>query len=366
MKIKLLPILLLALMAVVFACAPAPQAEPGGASGESPAPPEVAAAAPVAEWALAIHGGAGVRRAFVPEESEGEYLASLETALELGRSMLDSGASSLDTVEAVVRLMEDDPLFNAGRGSVFTNAGTNEMDAAIMDGSTLDCGAVSGITTVKNPISLARGVMEKSRHVFMMGEGAERFADEVEAERVEPEYFFVQKRYDQWQRALEKEKAGEGGKGGYKDATASLSSMSEEKHGTVGAVALDRNGNLAAATSTGGMTNKRFGRVGDVPVIGAGTYANNATCAISGTGVGEQFIRHTVTGDISGRMEHGGASLAEAADAVIHGRLKPNDGGVIAVDKHGGIVMSFNSEGMFRGATDSNGRFEVAIWSDGD
>jgi len=339
---------------ILAACSPAPEATPASkAQGDS------TTSAPAAEWALAIHGGAGVRRANVPADMEPAYQESLEEALELGKSMLTAGSSSLDTVEAVVRKLENDPLFNAGRGAVFTNEGTNELDAAIMDGETLDCGAVSGITTVKNPITLARRVMDSSRHVFMTGEGAERFADEMQADRAPAEYFFVQRRYDQWQRAVDKEKA-------KTEKAARKLSGNADTIGTVGAVALDKEGNLAAATSTGGMTNKRFGRVGDVPVIGAGTYANNRTCAVSGTGVGEQFIRHTVAADVSARMEHGGASLQEAAATVIHDRLNENDGGLIAVGRDGSISTPFNSEGMFRGAADSNGRFDVAIWPDGD
>jgi beta-aspartyl-peptidase (threonine type) len=353
--------LYLSLWLGLAACA-APSAPPAPAESASPA--ESAAEAPtLGRWALAIHGGAGVERASLPAELEGPYQEALKAALTLGKSMLEDGASSLDTVEAVVRHMEDDPLFNAGKGAVFTSEGTNELDAAIMDGSTLNCGAVSGIKTVKNPITLARRVMDRSRHVFLMGEGAERFADEMGLERVPQEYFFVQRRYDSWQRAVEREKqeAADG------DSAALLAMTDgEDRHGTVGAVALDQAGNLAAATSTGGLTNKRFGRVGDVPIIGAGTYANNATAAISCTGVGEQFIRNTVASSVSARVELAGESLEQAAREVIHGKLQPGDGGLIAVGKDGAIVHSFNSEGMFRGAADSGGRFDVAVWADGD
>jgi beta-aspartyl-peptidase (threonine type) len=294
-------------------------------------------------WALAIHGGAGTIPKTIPEAEKQQYLDSLSRALKLGQDVLAAGGASLDAVEKVVRFLEDDPLFNAGRGAVFTHEGTHELDAAIMDGRDLSCGSVAALKTVKNPISLARLVMEKSPHVFMVGAGAEKFADEMKAERVDPKYFFTQKRYDGWQEALRKEKQ-------------------EKDKDTVGAVALDVHGNLAAATSTGGMTNKRFGRLGDVPVIGAGTYANNRTCAISATGWGEQFIRHTVAHDISALVEYAGLTLQQAADRVIHQKLNKDDGGVIGVGRDGSIVLVFNSEGMYRGAADSRGRFEVAIW----
>lgn len=295
------------------------------------------------KWSLAIHGGAGTIPKNIPEAEKEEYLKSLRAALDVGRKVLAGGGTSLDAVEKVVRTLEDDPLFNAGKGAVFTHDGRNELDAAIMDGRNLSCGSVAGLRTVRNPISLARMVMEKSPHVFMVGDGAEKFADEMKVERVDPKYFFTQKRWDQLQEALKKE-------------------QEAKPKGTVGAVALDVHGNLAAATSTGGMTNKRFGRLGDVPVIGAGTYANNRTCAISSTGWGEQFIKHTVAHDISALMEYRGMTLQQAADEVIHRKLKKDDGGVIGVAHDGSIALVFNSEGMYRGAADSNGRFDVAIW----
>ena len=248
-------------------------------------------------------------------------------------------------VEQVIRMLEDSPLFNAGKGSVFTHDGKNELDAAIMDGRDLNCGAVSGVTRVKNPISLARLVMTESRHVFFVREGAERFADEMGVEKVDPGYYFTQRRWDSLQKALAEENEQEA-----------------EKHGTVGCVVLDQAGNLAAGTSTGGMTNKRFGRVGDVPVIGAGTYANNRTVAVSCTGFGEQFIRNNVAHDVSALVEYKGLGVNEAAEAVIHGKLDPGDGGLIAVGAGGEIALVFNSGGMFRGAADSGGRFDVAIW----
>ncbi|HWM91909.1 MAG TPA: isoaspartyl peptidase/L-asparaginase [Thermoanaerobaculia bacterium] len=303
-------------------------------------PPETPSKAPT--WSLAIHGGAGTIPKDIPESQKEEYLKSLRAALEVGRKVLAGGGTSLDAVEKVVRFLEDDPLFNAGKGAVFTNEGTHELDAAIMDGRDLSCGSVASLKTVKNPISLARMVMEKSPHVFMVGQGAERFADEMKVERVDQKYFFTQKRYDDWQKKLKEE--------------------AEKDKDTVGAVALDVHGNLAAATSTGGMTNKRFGRLGDVPVIGAGTYANNKTAAISATGWGEQFIKHTVAHDISALMEYKGLTLQQAADEVIHRKLQKDDGGVIGVARDGSIALVFNSDGMYRGAADSNGRSEVAIW----
>lgn len=318
-------------------------------SPEAQEEPPPAASHSKMDWAIAIHGGAGVIRKDMEEEKKQEYFAKLEEALQLGRDLLDGGGKSLDVVEQVIRFLEDQPQFNAGKGAVFTHEGKHELDAAIMDGSTLDCGSVSGVTSVRNPITLARHVMEDSRHVFFVGPGAEAFADQVGVERVEQDYFFTQRRHEQLQKALAKEKA-------------ETEAETEDKHGTVGCVALDRDGNLAAATSTGGMTNKRYGRVGDVPIIGAGTYANNKTAAISGTGWGEKFIRNNVAHDISALMEYRGLSVQEAAETVIHKKLDPGDGGVIAVAHDGSIALVFNSAGMFRGAADSSGRFDTAIW----
>lgn len=352
MRFRRLPPLLLLLPALLIAAAAdaqtAPPEEPGRAEivlrRAEPAP----AAGP--RWALAIHGGAGVIEKTMPEAEKREYFASLEAALRAGRDVLAAGGTSLDAVEKVVRFLEDDPRFNAGKGAVFTHEGTHELDAAVMDGRDLSCGSVAGLRTVRNPISLARLVMERSPHVFFVGDGAERFADEMKVERVDQKYFFTQRRWDQLQEALRKEREGAG------DASP------DRKRGTVGAAALDVHGNLAAATSTGGMTNKRFGRLGDVPIIGAGTYANNRTAAISATGWGEKFIRHTVAHDISALMEYRGLTLQQAADEVIHRKLDKGDGGIVAVARDGSIALVFNSEGMFRGAADSGGRFEVRIW----
>jgi beta-aspartyl-peptidase (threonine type) len=295
------------------------------------------------KWSLAIHGGAGTIPKDIPASERDQYLASMRQALEIGREVLAKGGTSLDAVEKVVRFLEDDPLFNAGKGAVYTHDGTHELDAAIMDGRDLSCGSVAGLKTVKNPISLARLVKERSPHVFLVGEGAETFAADMKVERVPNTYFDTPKRREQWQAALAKEKEA-------------------KPKGTVGAAALDQHGNLAAATSTGGMTNKRWGRLGDVPVIGAGTYANNKTCAISATGWGEKFIRNTVAHDISALMEYAGLTLQQAADRVIHQKLEKDDGGIIGVARDGSIALVFNSEGMYRGAADSNGRFEVKIW----
>lgn len=262
----------------------------------------------------------------------------MQEALDSGEAVLKTGGSALDAVMASVIVMEDSPLFNAGKGSVFSETGKNEMDAAIMNGKDLSAGAVAGVRTIKNPIIAARKVMEESKHVMLVRDGAEKFAREHGVEIVDTSYFFDQKRYD----AL----------------------LNVQKHGTVGAVALDKSGNLAAATSTGGMTNKMTGRVGDTPIIGAGTYANNKTCAVSATGHGEFFIRYTVAHDISALMEYKSLTLKKAASEVIFGKLLPvkGNGGIIAVDKDGNFEMIFNTSGMFRGYATADGKREVAIF----
>jgi L-asparaginase / beta-aspartyl-peptidase len=312
----------------------------------------------IKKFGLAVHGGAGtIERSKMTPEQEREYRAGLERALAAGYEILKRGGSSLDATEAAVRVLEDDPHFNAGKGSVFTSAGTNEMDAAIMDGKTLAAGAVASLKRIKNPISLARLVMEKSGHVMMDGEGAEAFARENGIELVDQKYFFTQERWE----ALQKIKAAE------KNRTSGAGKMflitDQDRHGTVGAVALDQNGNLAAATSTGGTTNKRPGRVGDTPVIGAGTYANNATCAVSATGDGEYFIRATVGRDVSALMEYRGMSLEEAAQAALDKVAKlGGTGGLIAIDHQGKIALPFNTSGMYRGHVDPDGKFVVEIY----
>ena len=299
------------------------------------------------EYAIALHGGAGVISRDIDDEVRDGYLASLEQALTIGRDLLDEGGSSLDAVEQVIRYLEDDERFNAGRGAVFTSGGRHELDASIMDGRDLNAGAVAGVRTVRNPISLARKVMEESRHVMFAGDGAELFADMMDVERVDNSWFNTDRRRQQLERAREQ--------------SARLD-PDIPPFGTVGVAALDRDGNLAAGTSTGGMTNKMPGRIGDSPVIAAGTYADNNSCAVSATGHGEKFIRNAVAYQICAIMEFQGATLDEAARIVIHEKLGEGDGGIIAVDHLGNIAMEFSSPGMFRGAADSGGRFEVAIW----
>lgn len=307
-------------------------------------------------FSLIIHGGAGTLvKGLMTPELETKYKTALRTALNAGYKVLEDGNSALDAVETAVRVLEDSPLFNAGKGSVFTAEGTHEMDAAIMDGSNLEAGAVSLITGIKNPVSLARDVMENSYHVFLAGEGAMQFAKSNGYELEGPDYFYDEVRYQQWQ--------------GIKDSdTFELdhSVKKEGKFGTVGAVACDKNGNVAAATSTGGMTNKKWGRVGDSPMIGAGNYANNKTCAVSCTGSGEFFIRGVVAYDVSCLMEHKGLSLQEASDEVINKRILEinGDGGLIAVDSEGNIAMPFNTEGMYRACRSSNGHEELGIYKE--
>jgi len=306
---------------------------------------------------LVVHGGAGtMARNKMSAEHEREYRAGIENALRAGWEILQHGGSALDATEAAVRVFEDDPLFNAGKGSVFNAAGVNEMDSAIMDGKTLRAGTAANLQHVKNPISLARLIMERSPHVMLAGEGAEAFAKEQGVELVDQKYFFTQERWDALQKFKAAEKAGGNG-----DKKFFLSD--QDLHGTVGAVALDRNGNLAAATSTGGKTGKLPGRVGDTPVIGAGTYANNATCAVSGTGDGEFFIMATAAHDVSAMMEYKRKTLQEASVAVIDkiGKLG-GTGGLIAIDKSGNISLPFNTSGMYRGYVDPNGKFVTEIF----
>ncbi|AVI50327.1 beta-aspartyl-peptidase [Pukyongia salina] len=306
-------------------------------------------------YSIAIHGGAGTLiKGLMTPQLEASYKAALDTALEEGYAILEQGGTAIDAIEKAVCLLEDSPLFNAGKGSVFTAEGTHEMDAAIMDGSNLNAGAVSLITGIRNPVTLARDVMERSNHVFLAGEGAMRFAAELGYEKLEPEYFYDEVRYRQWQ--------------GIKDSdTFQLdhSVKKDGKFGTVGAVACDGFGNIAAATSTGGMTNKKWGRVGDSPMIGSGNYANNKTCAVSCTGSGEYFIRGVVAYDVSCLMEFKNMSLAEAASEVIYKRITKinGDGGLIAVDAEANITMPFNTEGMYRAFKTSRGDKEIGIYA---
>ena len=312
-----------------------------------------------------IHGGAGViRKGSLTPEREKEYRIKLEEATLAGYKALQAGKSGLDAVEIAIRILEDSPLFNAGKGAVFTNEGKNELDASIMNGKTLAAGAVAGLRHVKNPITLARAVMEKSPHVMMIADGAEKFAKEQGIELVDEKYFWTQPRWDSLQKILQEEKD----KAAKPKATSQ--NLEEElpsnKFGTVGAVALDKDGNLAAGTSTGGMTNKRYGRVGDAPIIGAGTYANNESCAVSATGWGEFFIRIGVARDICALMEYRAMPIQPAADLVIKQKLQKlgGDGGIVGLDKFGNIAISFNSEGMYRAYINSAGKAVVEIYKD--
>ncbi len=313
---------------------------------------------------LVIHGGAGtITRQNMTPEKEKAYREKLNEALQVGYDVLKKGGTSMDAVEATIHVMENSPLFNAGKGAVFTNEGKNEMDAAVMDGKTLMAGSVASVTTIKNPITAARAVMEKSEHVMMIGNGAEQFAKLNNVELVDPSYFHTETRYNQLQKIKGEEKTQLDHDGG----TSSNENIFTEgnKFGTVGAVALDAYGNLAAGTSTGGMTNKRYGRVGDAPIIGSGTYADNKTCAVSATGHGEYFIRSVVAHDIAAMMEYKGYSVKKAAEEVVMKKLveRGGEGGVIALDSKGNISMPFNSAGMYRGYI-KNGKAEVAIYKD--
>jgi beta-aspartyl-peptidase (threonine type) len=307
---------------------------------------------------LAIHGGAGtLDRSSMTPEKEREYRIGLERALSAGYEILKRSGSSLDATEAAVEVLEDDAHFNAGRGSVFTSAGTNEMDASIMDGKTLRAGAVGGLKHIKNPIGLARFIMEKSPHVMLDCAGAEAFAKANGIELVDQKYFFTQERWDALQKIKAAEKHRTGGAGKIIVIT------DQDRHGTVGAVALDKNGDLAAATSTGGTTNKLPGRIGDTPIIGAGTYANNQTCAVSCTGDGEYFIRAGAAHEVSALMKYRSMTLQEAAQAALEAvKELGGTGGLIAIDKNGDIALPFNTNGMYRGYVDPNGKFVVEIY----
>ena len=308
------------------------------------------------EFMLVIHGGAGtIVKGSITPEKEKTYRDMLALALERGHEILENEGTALDAVEATIRILEDTPLFNAGKGAVFNGQGKNELDASIMDGETLGAGAVASVTTIKNPITAARSVMKRSKHVLLVGRGAEIFAAAQGLDIVDPEYFFDQRRWDKLLKVKESENASINGLLG-----------EEKKFGTVGVLALDRNGNLAAGTSTGGLTNKMHGRVGDSPIIGAGTYANNKTCAVSGTGEGEYFMRNLVAYDVSALMEYRGMSVEEAAEKVIHDKLTSlgGTGGLIALDKDGHVAMTFNTEGMYRGWVGPDGEAHVLMYGD--
>jgi beta-aspartyl-peptidase (threonine type) len=310
---------------------------------------------------LVIHGGAGpLPKTEMTPRLEKQYRRSLERSLRAGLAALHrEGGTSLDAVEAAIRVLEDDPLFNAGRGAVFTHEGRNELDASIMEGKDKRAGAVAGVSTIKNPISAARAVMEKSPHVLLAGRGAELFATRQGLEIVDPSYFWTLQRWNELKEALQKEEQER-----RKGRQGSALPHARPHYGTVGAVALDRAGNLAAGTSTGGMTNKRPGRIGDSPIIGAGTYADNEACGVSATGHGEFFIRYAVAHDIVALMKYKGMSVEKAADLVINGKLKKvgGEGGVIALDHEGHVAMPFNSEGMYRGYITDDGAVQLAIY----
>lgn len=316
------------------------------------------------KYVMVIHGGAGtLSRKNMSPEKEAAYRAALKLALQTGYTAIKSGKSSLDAVEATIHTLEDNPLFNAGKGAVFTHEGRNEMDAAVMDGKTMKAGAVAGVTVIRNPISAARAVMEKSEHVMMAGPGAEAFAKQAGLAIVDPSYFYTKERWDGLQKALREDSAKSVLDHGSKKSMLLGTQNRDNKFGTVGAVALDNAGNLAAGTSTGGMTNKKYGRIGDSPVIGAGTYANNATAGISCTGWGEFYIRNVVAYDISAMMEYKNMTVGDAAQAAIAkvGNMG-GDGGLIALDAKGHVAMPFNTEGMYRGTVTEDGKIEVFIF----
>lgn len=316
---------------------------------------------------LAIHGGAGaIARSEITAQQERDYLDAIRVIVRAGQQLLAAGASAVDTVTETVRLLEDCPLFNAGKGAVFTADGTHELDASLMDGRTLAAGAVACVRRLPNPVLAARAVMEHSGHVLMAGEGAEAFAHAQGLPLVGPEYFYTEFRYRQWQSAsgIQLDHDGSGARSRPSDSTGTLSAQDSGKYGTVGAAALDADGNLAAATSTGGMTYKRAGRVGDSPIIGAGCYADNRTAAVSGTGTGEMFMRALAAYDVCAQMEHGGKTLQQAAEHVIFERLPRigGRGGLIAVDHLGNVCMPFNTEGMYRGFARVGQEAEAAMY----
>ena len=316
------------------------------------------------KYVMVIHGGAGtiLKKNMTPEK-EAAYIAVLTQALKSGYAKIQEGKTSLDAVEATIHVLENDPHFNAGKGAVFTHDGRNELDAAIMDGKTQMAGAVAGVTTVKNPISAARAVMEKSEHVMMVGAGADQFAKEAGLEIVDPKYYWTKERWDGLQQAIKEDSTKAVLDHGSKKSELLGSKNHDYKFGTVGCVALDKAGNLAAGTSTGGMTNKKYGRVGDAPIIGAGTYCNNETAGISCTGWGEFYIRNVVAKTISDLMEYKGLSVVEASKIALDkvGKMG-GDGGLIALDRKGNVAMPFNTEGMYRGAITADGKIEVSIY----
>ncbi len=311
-------------------------------------------------FGIVIHGGAGtLLKENMSDEKENQYLNALETAIKIGYNIINDGGSSQLAVERTINFLENSPLFNAGKGAVLTSSGTVELDASFMDGKTLNAGAVAGVKTLKNPISAAIKVMEKSPHVFLSGEGADQFGKEQGLDIVDQEYFLTKRRIKSLKNVKEKELNND------KISFIKSTEYMNQKYGTVGCVVLDKNGNLASGTSTGGMTNKKWNRIGDVPVIGAGTYANNGTCAVSSTGWGEFFIRNVVAYDISALMEYKGLSVKEAARIVIHDKVAKlgGNGGVIAIDNKGNIAMEMNTPGMYRAHINSQGELTVKIFN---
>jgi beta-aspartyl-peptidase (threonine type) len=332
----------------------------------------VSAAPPAPRVVLAIHGGTAGERTELTPDLEKVIRADMRRALETGYAVLQKpDGSALDAVEAAVRVLEDSPHFNAGKGSVFTHEGRNEMDASIMDGSNLQAGAVASVTVIKNPITAARAVMEKTKHVLLMGRGAEVFAAKAGIETVDPAYFWTERRWQQIKQVWERE-AGERASdkneraNDNKQSRAGGGPVDDEPWGTVGAVALDAKGNLAAATSTGGRTNKMYGRVGDSPIVGAGTYAENGVCAVSGTGEGEFFIRYAACHDIAALMKYKGLSLEAATSEVIQNKLKPagGEGGVVSIDASGNFAAPYNTPGLYRGYVTTAGEIHVMLYED--
>jgi len=325
-------------------------------------------------WAIVVHGGAGdINRGALGDKGDAEYRAALTKVIETGAAVLDRGGSSLDAVEAAIKVLEDDPHFNSARGAVFTSAGKTELDAAIMDGITMHAGAVAGVTHTRYPITLARSVMEKTPYVLMVGPGADAYSIQAGMEQAPPSYFFTESRWQSLVKQLTKDgkpipprPEGAPAEGPLIPVAQIEESADTRRYGTVGVVAVDRQGNVAAGTSTGGLQGKAPGRVGDSPIIGAGTYASNQSCAVSGTGVGEYFIRYTVAREVCALVQYKGMGLQQAADEVIQTRLKPihGDGGVIAVTPDGQMAWSFNTPGMFRARLAEGGKVEVHIYND--
>jgi beta-aspartyl-peptidase (threonine type) len=346
----------------------------GGSATMKTSPVLAASKAPEAkhQWAVVLHGGAGViERKSMSAATDAAYRAALKASIQAAADVLQGGGSAMDAVEAAIKLMEDNPLFNAGKGAVFTADGKNELDSAVMDGGTMKAGAVAGVTRTRHPVSLARAVMEKSPHVMLIGAGADEFAGSVGVEQVDPSYFFTERRWQSLVRQLKKEglpipSRPQGVPAAPKGGMADIEPPDAHKYGTVGVVALDRNGDIAAGTSTGGTQAKRWGRVGDSPIIGAGTYASNQSCAVSATGTGEYFIRLTVARTICALVQYTGMKLQAAADEVVHKELEAihGDGGVIAITPDGQLAWSFNTPGMYRARVVEGGSTEVKIYAD--